>query len=141
MHKRLLGKLVPVPQAASSACLKIGFKSSLGYKNHKNFIELFRGGEGGYLRLGARLGTQKSPLHLLQSSSDLLVGCDGRLVAQQVPWIFLAPGACSQQFEMKRAVPGRNPHCWKMEFRQGVVILSLLVQEQHWLLAVPTQDK
>lgn len=123
----MLGKLVLVPQAASSACLKIGFKSSPGYKNHKNVLELFKGGGGGYLRPGARVGTQKSPLHLLQSSSDLMVGCDGCLVARQVPWIFLAPGVCSQQFEMKRAVPGRNPHCWKMEFRQRIVILLLLV--------------
>lgn len=137
----MLGKLVLVPQAASSACLKIGFKSSPGYKNCKNFIELFRGGGGGYLRPGARVGTPKNPLHLLQSSSDLLVGCDGCPIARQVSWIFLAPGMCSQQFEMKCAVPSRNPHCWKMEFRQGVVILPFLVGEHHCLLAVPTQDK
>lgn len=77
----MLGKLVPVPQAASSACLKIGFKSSSGYKNCKNFIELFFLRGGSYLRPGARVGTQKNPLHLLQSSSDLLVGCDGCLIA------------------------------------------------------------
>lgn len=86
-------------------------------------------------------GDTKNPLHLLKSSSYLMGGRDGCLIARQMPLLFLAPGMCSQRFEIKCTVPGGKPCCWKVTFRQGVVTLPRCVRGHLWLPVAATQEK
>lgn len=86
-YKRLLRKCVLVPQAASFACLKIGLKSSPGYKNHTRISESFRGGRRRIFEIWSQDGASKNHLHLLDSCPGL----------QQVHGILMSaiPAPCS----------------------------------------------